>query len=261
MPSRLAATLILLGSVTLAACTTTPSASDDGSERFMRLAADLEQRGDPATAAGLYEKATQQPHAPLQAWLKLGDTRLTLSDARGAERAYQQALELKPDSADALLGLGTAQLRQGKLERAVTVLTQAAAQPGEPQAFNRLGIALILQGHAREAQAAFNDSLRQLPNDLDIRSNLALAYALGGESQRALDTVRSVNESARALPGHQRNVLLITVLAGTEQDISNLRLDQIPEADRQQLLVEARRIKALNDVQAQARALGLVDSH
>ena len=260
MPSRFASTLILLGSVTLASCSTAP-ASDGSYERFMNLAADLHKRGDHATAAGLYEKATQLPQAQLEAWLKLGETRLANGDARGAERAYQQALERQPDSAAALLGLGSAQLRQGKLDRAVTVLTQASAQPDQPEAFNRLGIAQMLRGKPDAAQAAFNRSLALAPNDLDTRCNLALAYALGDKPQQALDTVHGVVESARALPRHQRNALLISVLAGREENIRALGLDDISSAEREKLLVEARRIKAITDPQAQARELGLVDSH
>lgn len=260
MSNRFLRTLMLSGSVMLASCASQP-APDSSYERFMRLAADLEKRGDPGTAAGLYEKATQQPEAQQQAWLKLGETRLASGDARGAERAYQQALELKPDDADALLGLGTAQLREGKLDRAVTVLTQASARGDQPQALNRLGIAQILRGHADEAQTAFSKSLALTPNDLDTRCNLALAYALGGQSQQALSTIATIGNSARALPRHQRNQLLVTVLAGQDSDVQSLRLDDIPDAERQKLLTEARRIKAIRDPQTQARELGLIDSH
>lgn len=260
MPSRFASTLMLLATVTLASCATQP-ASDDSYDRFMRLAGDLEKRGDNSTAAGLYEKATQQPQAQLQAWLKLGETLLASGDARGAERAYQQALELKPDSADALLGLGSAQLRQGKLDRAVTVLTQATVQSARPEAFNRLGIAQILRGQAVAAQTAFSRSLALAPNDLDTQCNLALAYALGNKPQLALSAIHAVNQSPRALPRHQRNELLITVLAGKESDVQALKLDDIPDTERLKLLNEARRIKAIEDPQIQARELGLIATH
>lgn len=260
MPNRFVRTLMFSSSVMLAACASQP-ATDSSYERFMRLAGDLEQRGDSATAAGLYEKATQQPQAQQAAWLKLGETRLASGDARGAERAYQQALELKPDDAAAMLGLGTAQLREGKLDRAVTVLTQASARDTQPQAFNRLGIAQILRGNASEAQAAFSKSLALTPNDLDTRCNLALAYALGGQSQLALSNIRAVGQSARALPRHQRNQLLVTVLAGSDSDVQALRLDDISASERQKLLAEAQRIKAIRDPQTQARELGLIDSH
>ena len=260
MPTRFASQLLLLASVTLASCATQP-ASDGSYQRFMQLGGDLQKRGDATSAAALYDKATQQPEAQLDAWLKLGETRLASGDARGAERAYQQGLELKADSADALLGLGTAQLRQGKFERAVTALTQASVLSNQPEAFNRLGIAQILRGQATAAQAAFSKSLTLQPNDLDTQCNLALAYALSGKTQMALDGIRAVSDSPRAQPRHQRNELLITVLAGREQDVKKLSLEDIPAAERSKLLTEARRIKAIKDPVVQARELGLVDTH
>ncbi|MGE7991680.1 tetratricopeptide repeat protein [Pseudomonas sp. NPDC089554] len=260
MPNRLPSTLLLLASALLAACSSQPRPADDGYERLMHLAGDLQRRGDNTSAAALYENATQQPGQHPEAWLKLGEASLASGDARTGERAYQQALTLQPDNPDALLGLGTAQLHLGKLERATTVLAQAAAASSNPQAWNRLGIAQILRGQANAAQTAFGKSLGLAPDDLDTRCNLALAYALGGQAQRALDTVRQVARSPRALPRHQRNELLVTVLAGREQDVANLVLDDIPASERPALLAEAQRIKAIADPQAQARALGLVDT-
>lgn len=259
MSSCFASGLLLVASVTLASCTTQP-ATDSSYDRFMRLAQDLQQRGDMATAAALYEKATQQPNAPLDAWLKLGETRLASADIRGAERAYQQALELAPDNADAMLGLGTTQVRLGKLDRAVTALTQASATSSQPEVFNRLGIAQILRGDADAAQAAFSKSLALAPNDLDIRCNLALAYALGDKPQQAVDSMLMVRESPRALPRHQRNELLIMVLAGREKALRAISLEDIAPAERRKLLIEARRIKAIKDPVVQARELGLVDT-
>lgn len=259
MRNILACSLLLSGAVLLAGCAS-QSTPDSGYERFMRLAADVEKRGDPATAAALYERASTQPGAGLEVWLKLGQTRLDSRDPRGAERAFQQALELEPNNAQGLLGLGTAQLREGKLERAVNALSQAASTSKQPVAYNRLGIAQILRGQPGAAQAAFKQSLSLAPADLDTQSNLALAYALGGQSQQALSDIRKVSQSPRAQARHQRNELLVMVLAGHEQDALSTPLDDISPAERQQLLVEARRIKAISDPRAQARELGLIDS-
>jgi Flp pilus assembly protein TadD len=258
MPHRFAPALLLSGCLALAACTT-PSSPDASYERSMQLAADLEKRGDPATAAAFYQRATQQPEAGPRTWLKLGDSLLAGDDLRGAERAFQQALELAPGNGDALLGLGTAQLRQGKLERAVTALTQAAEGTGQASAWNRLGIAQVLRGQTTPAQAAFSRSLGLAPNDLDTRCNLALAYALGGERQKALQTIRPVGQSPLAQARHQRNELLVLVLAGSDRDLAARSFDDLPAGERQQLLAEAQRIKAIPDPAEQARELGLVN--
>ncbi|MEG5266155.1 tetratricopeptide repeat protein [Pseudomonas sp. JDS28PS106] len=257
MPHRYAPALLLSVGLALTACSTAPK-SDASYERSMQLAADLEKRGDPATAAAFYQRATQQPEAGPQTWLKLGDSLLAGNDARGAERAFQRALELGPGNAEALLGLGTAQLRQGKLERAATALAQAAEGSDRAVAWNRLGIAQILRGQTTPAQSAFSHSLGLAPDDLDTRCNLALAYALGGERQKAVQTIEPVARSPLAQARHQRNELLVLVLAGDEQQLAGRSLDDIPAAERQQLLTEARRIKSLADPAQQARELGLV---
>lgn len=258
MPHRSASALLLAGCLALTACSTPPK-SDASYERSMQLAADLEKRGDPATAATFYQQATQQPGAGADTWLKLGDSLLAGNDLRGAERAFQRALELESGNAEALLGLGTAQLRQGKLERAVTALTQASEATNAPKAWNRLGIAQILRGQAEPAQTAFTRSLSLAPNDLDTRCNLALAYALGGDRHKALQAIEPVSQSPLAQARHQRNELLILVLAGSAKDLDARSFDDIPVAERQKLLAEARRIKAIDDPAVQARELGLID--
>ncbi|AMB84965.1 hypothetical protein AWM79_06430 [Pseudomonas agarici] len=264
MPKPFPSALLLLSSLLLVSCANTPdnaTGGGDSYQRFMRLANDVNGRGDPGTAAALYEKAAAQPGAEIEAWRKLGQARLDSGDARAAERAFQQGLELKRDDPVALLGLGTAQLRQGKLDRAAVALTQAASTLNTPQAYNRLGIAQVLRGQTADAQAAFGKSLALAPTDLDTQCNLALAYVLGGKADQALSSIRQVGQSPRAQPRHQRNELLILVLAGREAQLSTLALDDIAPAEQQRLLVEARRIKAIADPAAQARELGLIDSH
>lgn len=258
MPNRFACTSLLFASITLASCAHQP-ASDGSYQRYMQLAGDLQKRGDAGSAAALYEKATQEPDARIDAWLKLGEARLASGDARAAERAYQQALEHQSDNAAALLGVGTAQLHQGKLDRAVTSLTQASAG-NHPEAFNRQGVAQMLRGEPAAAQVAFSQSLVLAPTNLDTQCNLALAYALGGQSQQALQIIKEVRDSPRAQASHQRNALLVMVLAGREEDLKTQNLEDITPKQYARLLTEARRIKAIRDPAMQARELGLVGS-
>ena len=247
---------LLASTLLLAACSSKPATDTDKS---LQLANDLSKRGDYSSAAALYERATQQPGAGIELWLKLGQARLDAKDALGAERAFQQALGFDAHNADALLGLGTAQLQLGKTQRAVTALGQAAQINHLPIAYTRLGIAQVLNGQASAAQTAFAKSLSLQPDDLDSRCNLALAYALGGQPQQALDTIAPVTQSPRALPRHQRNELLVMVLAGYEQRVASLPRDDIPAAERARLVMEAKRIKAISDPVVQAKELGLVD--
>lgn len=251
-------TPLLFGTLLLTACAA-QAPSDPAYSRYLRLGDDLASRGDPVSAGALYEKATQQPGAGVQAWLRLGQARLDGGDLRAAERAYQQALELAPDNAEALLGLGSAQLRQGRFDRAVVALSQAADAGGQPAAYSRLGIAQSLRGQADAAQGAFAKAVALAPADLDIQANQALAQALAGQGAVALEQMSTLLQSPRVQARHQRNALLIAVLAGQEARIASLPLDELSGAQRQALLQQARQVKGLADPVARARAVGLID--
>jgi Flp pilus assembly protein TadD len=248
---------VLFGNLLLSACATSPSA-DPAYPRYMRLGDDLASRGDPVSAGSLYEKAAQLPGAGVEPWLKLGQARLDAGDLAGAERAYQQALHSAPHSPEALLGLGGAQVRQGRFERAVTALEEAARLSGHARAYSSLGIAQVLRGDTGAAQMAFAKARSLAPDDLDIQCNQALGLALGRQGEVALSTMGAVLRSPRVQARHQRNALLIAVLAGREDVLSGLALDELPAPQRAALLQQARQVKALDGPVAQARAMGLV---
>ncbi len=240
----------------LSACASSPT-TDDSHTRLMNLAQDVERRGDPATASSLYQQATQQPGATAETWQRLARARLDSGDARGAELAYRQALELSPEDAELQLGLGTAQLHLGELERAATTLALAAARLDLPTAYSRLGAAEALRGRPAAAQAAFARAVALEPNDLDARCNLALAYALNEQPELAVAEIASLDQSPRIQPRHQRNALLVLVLSGQPERAASLRLDNATAAEREALIAQAQRIAAIADPAAKARALGL----
>ena len=60
-----------------------------------------------------------------------------------AQAHYRQALQLRPDHADALTNLGVLLAQQGQREEAITHFQAAIrARPGYPQAHHNLGVAL-----------------------------------------------------------------------------------------------------------------------
>ncbi|WP_437420817.1 tetratricopeptide repeat protein [Stutzerimonas chloritidismutans] len=248
----------LLLALLLSACASQPT--NDSHARLMKLAQDVERRGDPASASSLYQQATQQPGATAATWQHLAKARLDSGDARGAERAYRQALELTPDDAELQLGLGTALLHLGELERAATTLASAAARLESPVAYSRLGVAEVLRGQPGAAQVAFTRAVALEPEDLDARYNLALAQALDAQPQQALATIDGLDRSPRIQPRHQRNTLLILVLSGQAERAARLPLDNATVAERDALIAEAQRIAAISDPAAKARALGLIQA-
>lgn len=260
----------LSASVALSACSSTsdnsptppPTPTDQSSYgRLMKLADDVDQRGDHGTAATLYLRATQEPGAGVEAWNRLGELKLVSGDAIGAQSAFQQALALDPDKPQSLLGLGTAQLRLGYAERAQPLLASAAPGLNSVIAYTRLGVAEALLGNTSSAQDAFFNAKALAPNDLDNRCNLALAYVLNSQPALALDEITGADKAPAAQPRHQRNALLIAVLVGSKGDLATVRLEGVDAQQRQALIDDAKRIAAIKDPAAKAQAMGLVDRH
>nr|MBF0685338.1 hypothetical protein [Pseudomonas sp.] len=71
--------------------------------------------------------------------------------------------------------------------------------------------------------------------------------------------VEGLDRATGAQPRHQRNVLLIQVLAGDLQTAHQVRLSPSDDARRAALIEQALRIKGITDPAARAKAMGLVD--
>ncbi|WP_207233683.1 tetratricopeptide repeat protein [Salinicola tamaricis] len=257
--ARMLGTVVLI--LALTACAGTPtSAPSDASGRLIPLADTLAQRGDPATAAELYARAIDQGDDGADVRVKLGNARLASGDTAGAAEAFRGALREEITLAPALLGLGTAQLRLGEPEAALKSLTPAAPELNSVAAWSRLGAARALAGQSEAAVEAFARAATLAPNDLDVRTNLALAQALAGDAERASDGIRQIVDSPLAEPRHYRNALLVLVLAGRADTAEQLAIPDMRAAERTRLIAQAQRIAALPTPAARARALKLAQA-
>lgn len=244
--------------LTLTACAggPTPAPTGDGSQ-LVRLADDVDRRGDHATAAAMYERAIAQGDVSAEVQVKLGNARLASGDDPAAADAFRDALREDIELAPALLGLGTAQLRMGEPEAALKSLTPAAPAVNSVAAWSRLGAARALAGRSTQAVEAFTRAAALAPKNLDVGTNLALAQALAGDADRASAGVRQIVDSPLAEPRHYRNALLVLVLAGRDDEAERLEIPDMNAAERERLIESARRIASLPTPAARARALKL----
>jgi tetratricopeptide (TPR) repeat protein len=127
-------------------------------EAMARLGRLAWQDGDHASAASLLERATAAD-APAPVWFDLGLARQDLRDHDGAATAYRQALELKPDFAEAALNLGVVLQESGDLDSAMRAYAQAYRL--RPQTFGTIAMALTSapQGRLWLDEAALRRSL------------------------------------------------------------------------------------------------------
>jgi tetratricopeptide (TPR) repeat protein len=113
---------------------------------------------------------------------------------------FQRALHDKPDSAEALYGLGSAYLQQNKttearenFERATKL--QSAYPDTLPNAWNNLGLIAAREGQADQAAEFFQRALALSPDHLVALENLGNIY----RKQRRWDDARTALERAVAV--------------------------------------------------------------
>ncbi|MCX2698457.1 tetratricopeptide repeat protein [Ochrobactrum chromiisoli] len=256
---------LIVTCMALAACTTaSENAQNHGPKgdeaRLIALAQDIDQRGDKATAASLYERAANVSSDTVGAHNRLGDAQLKSGQPESAAKSFRTALAKDPNNGRALLGLGTAQLQSSEVESAARTLAVAAPIVKSSTAYNRLGTALILTGDGNGAEAAFAKARQHDPASLDTQSNLALAQALSGKTDAAVTTMRAATQSPRAEARHFRNLMLVLVLGGRDRDAAEVAVPDYPAAEKQAFLAEARKVRAIKSPSARARAIGLLAS-
>ncbi len=257
---RLNRTFSSLGLIafTLAGCASHPSLDGD-QQRLMALAAQVQQGGDPASAAALYERAADASDQAPDVMIALGNARLRAGDSAGASEAFKVALRKRENDPNALLGLGTAELGFGQYDRAARTLGAAAVAIDNAQVYNRLGTAQALAGDFESALISYAQAARHEPGNLDIRSNHALTLALAGRHAEAVKEMDTVASSPLAEAHHAKQLMLVYLLAG---DMPHARqaLSGLTEADRERLLREASRIGSLTDPAQKAQAVGVLST-
>lgn len=120
----------------------------------------------------------------LRALNNLGSVHFVRGEYEAAGRAYQQALEIRPDYADAIVNLGNAtlirarrakvpQVRSALLEESIALYHRALAlRPNHHQAYGNLGVAYQDRGQYPEAQQSFERALDLNPRDWQAATNL-----------------------------------------------------------------------------------------
>jgi predicted O-linked N-acetylglucosamine transferase (SPINDLY family) len=129
------------------------------------------------------------------AWYFLGIACQLQAKIDDAGAAYDQALRLRPDYAEAYSNLGALYLDQGRWREAEHCCRQALRfQPNRAEAHNNLGAALEKQGKNEEAAACFEQAARLQPHSPEIHYNLAGQRRKQGRMDEAVASYRRALE-------------------------------------------------------------------
>ncbi|MER9894178.1 tetratricopeptide repeat protein [Mesorhizobium sp. M0119] len=228
------------------------------SERLIKLADDIDARGESDTAIALYQRAAAMPDAKASAFVKTGDAYMRAGYPADAAKAYQAALAKAPNDGGAMLGLGSAMIEAGDIDAGMRALAQAAPLVNTSSAYNRLGVAQTFAGQTGQAQETFGQALRLAPGDLDVETNMALAAALEDNSAAALPLVQKIAAAPNAQLHHKRNIVVVYGLLGQADQVKASPPIGLTTKEVATLLARARTIRLKGSTQAKAKALGSI---
>ena len=144
-----------------------------------------------------------------------------------AQAAYEQALAINPDHAEAHNNLGVVLKAQGRLDAAAEAYRRAIVlKPTHAEAQNNLGLVLMDQGRLDEAIRCFERALQILPGYGTALYNLGIAAIWHEDIPRAL---RCFADTARIKHDHGRPV--------TDSAVFRSRLKH--DAEQLQYLIES----------------------
>ena len=151
------------------------------------LGALLQQQGLLAEAAEHYQHAVTQQPGFYQAWVNWGAVLQLRGELRNAEACYRKALALQPD-ADGYFNLGTCLYGLGEHVQALAAFQQALAlNPQFADAWNSLGETFRDQGVMDEAVRCYREALRVDATHARANYNLGECYCLSAQFEQALN--------------------------------------------------------------------------
>lgn len=126
-----------------------------------------------------------------------------------AQAAFERALQQDPEDARALLGLGLAEARQGKLDASLKQLRKAAlADSSSAMIQTYLGRALQQNGQASEAQSAYQTAIKLDPQDPAPWTYLAQSQVEQGRLGAAQQSLRQAEQRRNARGVYRGQALL-----------------------------------------------------
>jgi Flp pilus assembly protein TadD/peroxiredoxin len=188
--------------------------SPPGRRNYLPYGHELLDQGLEAAALVAFERAAQASPSASTLY-RLGTLLIKTGEAGRAREAFERALALQPDFAEANNDLGALLARQGDLSGAVARFrTALQSAPDYPDALNNLGYALLLSGREQEARGLYEKALELQPDFPEALNNLGLLFGRAGELDRAEPYFRKALERRDDYAEAANNLALVLVGRG-----------------------------------------------
>jgi Flp pilus assembly protein TadD len=193
---------------------------------YLPYGSELLDNGLESAAVTAFERAAQaNPGA--STLYRLGTLLARSGDAGRARAAFEKALALKPDLAEANNDLGALLARGGDVDAAITRFRAALASiPEYPDALNNLGYALLLSGRDQEARGLYEKALALQPDFPEALNNLGLLLGRAGDLAGAERYFRDAL-ARRGDYGEAANNLALVLASRGQADVAVTLLERL----------------------------------
>jgi len=233
-----------------------PPSGTVSTDTLMKLADQARESGDLGTAAGFYQRAHEMDPGSIQPLLQLGSIWAAMHQPKSAADAWQAALAIDPANTTALRGFANAKIQSGDPAGAISPLQTAARLQPDWRVQNSLGVADDMLADHAAAQAAYRAGLGLAPGNLQLTSNLGLSLALGGDFAQALPMLEKAAQDPTATPRQRQNLALAYGLSGNDQKAAQFLKVDLDPAMVQANLGYYEYLRLLHDRKAVATAIG-----
>jgi Flp pilus assembly protein TadD len=198
---------------------------------FMKAAQAAAASGDVNSAVAYYQRAADAAPKDPTPFSELGALMVRTGSLGGAVEAYRGALARAPSDWRLDLELGRLALRLDQPQEAVGHFETARQEHPEPAVWNGLGVSYDLLGDHLRAQGAYAEGLKTAPDDGPLRNNLGLSQALSGNYPAAIATLSALAASPQATTRYRLNLALAYGLAGDDEKAAAAAREDLGQAE------------------------------
>jgi Tfp pilus assembly protein PilF/peroxiredoxin len=183
--------------------------SSPGPRNHFQYGLELSEQGFDAPALAAFERVAAVDPSAIT-YFNLGTLYMKAGRSSQAEIAFERALEMQPDNAEAANSFGALRAQGGDLAGAVELFRKAlAARPEFPDALNNLGYTLFQAGQGGEAVALYQKALALRPGFPEAYNNLGIYYGQGGDLEKAREFFGRAVESRPGYGEAANNLALV----------------------------------------------------
>jgi tetratricopeptide (TPR) repeat protein len=202
-----------------------------------------------------YQKIVEIQPKDSDSWLFLGRLQRVARNSPEAEKAYKNALDLNPDSEEAMTGLALLYSDMGDSKRAIEMLKQVADRSPSQSSWTTLAQAYENMRDYANAALALRKAVELDPSDLDIKGGLAQDLILANRLDEAISLY---NEIAEADPQDPEAFLRLSQIYRQQRNLPKARqaLESARKADPESPEVRYNEVSLLEAEGRNADALG-----